>query len=453
MSSSQPPEGTSRAIERSGPPRQGPAGLSWKKRLSFTAIGLVAVYGVIELFSWAVLEFALGGSAEIQHVETNDSPTPAEIGDRIEFLHPYFGFMHQPHSEPYRNRPELSVTEYGFFDDSPPLLDRREGRLIVAVTGGSLAEEFGLVGTEELRRRLNASNRFADQEIEFVRLAIAGFKQPQQLMMLNYLLSLGAEFDVLVNIDGFNEIALPAVENVPNDVAVSFPRSWHSRILESYDTRVMRLIGRRAYLKELRRSLARIVFESWLLHYSPTVKLLWKISDNVIVGHLSRDYVKLNELIPERLTGGVTGPEQNFADEAALLEHAVEIWQRSSRLMNVLCADHEIEYLHFLQPNQYVPNSKTMSREEAAVAYDPRQPYRPPVEQGYPLLIERGRELTRRGVRFYDLTQMFADDPGPHYRDDCCHLNERGNELLAAKIAEAILQGSRTATDAATDFP
>lgn len=35
-----------------------------------------------------------------------------------------------------------------------------------------------------------------------------GWKQPQQLLALNYFLSLGQRFDVIVNLDGFNEIAL-----------------------------------------------------------------------------------------------------------------------------------------------------------------------------------------------------------------------------------------------------
>ena len=33
-----------------------------------------------------------------------------------------------------------------------------------------------------------------------------GYKQPQQLMAYNYLLSLGAEFDAVINIDGYNVI-------------------------------------------------------------------------------------------------------------------------------------------------------------------------------------------------------------------------------------------------------
>ena len=44
-----------------------------------------------------------------------------------------------------------------------------------------------------------------------------------------------------------------------------------------------------------------------------------------------------------------------------------------------------------------------------------------------------------RGVRFHDLTRIFENHPETIYRDTCCHVNQRGNELLGEAIAEAIL--------------
>ncbi len=61
-----------------------------------------------------------------------------------------------------------------------------------------------------------------------------------------------------------------------------------------------------------------------------------------------------------------------------------------------------------------------------------------PSKPGYPLLIEAGRELSTAGVRFHDLTQIFAHETQPTYRDNCCHLNPTGNELLAVAMAKAI---------------
>jgi hypothetical protein len=46
----------------------------------------------------------------------------------------------------------------------------------------------------------------------------------------------------------------------------------------------------------------------------------------------------------------------------------------------------------------------------------------------------------RAGVRFHDLRMVFAEVTEPLYIDNGCHFNKRGNEIMAPKIAAAILQ-------------
>ena len=49
-------------------------------------------------------------------------------------------------------------------------------------------------------------------------MAHGGWKQPQQLLALSWILALGGELDVLINVDGFNEVALDGVENAERGV-------------------------------------------------------------------------------------------------------------------------------------------------------------------------------------------------------------------------------------------
>jgi hypothetical protein len=132
------------------------------------------------------------------------------------------------------------------------------------------------------------------------------------------------------------------------------------------------------------------------------------------------------------------GPSESFADLESLLRHCVGVWKRSSLELAKVCAGMGVEYHHFLQPNQYVPNSKPMDALERQYAVEPTYPAREAVEKGYPLLIQAGRELTSSGVRFHDLTQIFAHETKPTYRDNCCHLTPTGNDLLAVAMAQAI---------------
>jgi hypothetical protein len=115
-----------------------------------------------------------------------------------------------------------------------------------------------------------------------------------------------------------------------------------------------------------------------------------------------------------------------------------EIWARSSLEMELLCAGYGIRYLHFLQPNQYLPGSKTLTAEERAVAYDQAVGDTQRVATAFPIFAARGRDLRIQGVDFIDLTMLFKDEPRSVYLDTCCHLNQLGNQQLAEAIARAI---------------
>ena len=53
-----------------------------------------------------------------------------------------------------------------------------------------------------------------------------GYKQPQQLLVPTYFLSIGQVFDLVVNIDGFNEVALSSV-NHQRGLDISMPSAMH----------------------------------------------------------------------------------------------------------------------------------------------------------------------------------------------------------------------------------
>jgi hypothetical protein len=50
----------------------------------------------------------------------------------------------------------------------------------------------------------------------------------------------------------------------------------------------------------------------------------------------------------------------------------------------------------------------------------------------------KATELTEAGVVFTDLTRVFAEHSEPIYRDDCCHVTEAGDEIMAMAIVDRI---------------
>lgn len=166
---------------------------------------LVFLAGVVEVASrlgLALAEKQTGGFAALrlgkQRVAAGDMELAAGSAEEARrltegiSLHPFLGFEHTPRpvGTEWLELHHLPINDFGFIDDKPSLQRRSAGRRIVAVTGGSVAFFFGSEGQEELRRHLALLPDFADREIVLVRLALGGFKQPQQLAAIAYLLAL-----------------------------------------------------------------------------------------------------------------------------------------------------------------------------------------------------------------------------------------------------------------------
>ena len=80
-----------------------------------------------------------------------------------------------------------------------------------------------------------------------------------------------------------------------------------------------------------------------------------------------------------------------------------------------------------------------MGQDEKRIAIYLKHPFREWIEKGYPLLQKEAENLTAAGVQFHDLTMLFSKTSEPIYRDNCCHYNQSGNDILAATIAKEII--------------
>lgn len=355
-------------------------------------------------------------------------------------LHPFLGYVQTPRpvGAEWLALHHLPINEFGFIDDKSSLQRRSARRRIVAITGGSVAFFFGSEGQEELRRRLALLPDFAGREVVFVRLALGGFKQPQQFATLAYLLALGGEFDYLINLDGFNEVALHPAEGRPIGANPSYPRAWPRLVEAVAAPDHLRALGAQAFWSDGRRRWAALL-SGTLLDRSAFAALLWKVGDRWLIGHVEEAKAAFLALAAgERLSFSALGPQVAPTEGEAMFAALAGLWENSSLQLARLCRENGIAYLHFLQPNQYLPGSKPIGREESAVALDANSPYSASVAAGYPLLRAAGQRLTAAGVDFTDLTQLFSGVDEPVYKDSCCHLNLEGNRRLAVAVADAV---------------
>lgn len=416
-----------------------------RRRLFFVAFTLLLSLGVVEILARLTVAPLLGPQYSFSYCMT-DQKIIAQAGkgknSAREVLHPYWGWTYDPDTDTGEqvDGKIIPVNEYGFVDDSSAV-QTQEGTIVIAVLGGSFAQEFVLRSERKLIDRLRGDSRFHDQDIEVVSLALPGFKQPQSLMVMNYMLALGAEYDFVINLDGFNEAVLPITDNLNDGVDIAHPRGWHARLADVVDPAKTSISYRHHAIRAKRQMMAQNMLNSWL-RWSYLRQVIWRIRDNTLQ---QMDQELARELIYYSGEGhrqfAISGPRRSFVDDADARQEAVSLWFRCSQQMEAVCATSGSKYLHCLQPNQYLPESKPLSEVELGTSYvKENHPFRQAVVEGYPMLREYGQRLSEAGVQFCDLTQIYKDDERTIYKDWCCHVNQTGYDLVAEAIAQEILQ-------------
>ncbi len=273
-------------------PGQGPA----RRRLVFGALAALLVVLAVEVASFLLLsasekrwmnhgriramQRAVASPELVPGSEAEDEAAPnLPRGLGNEVIHPYLGYVLDSELNTRKRwvKGGREALDFGFVLEEPGIFHPPSpDRPVIAITGGSVAFRFGGSAGRKLRDELLGDLPGLERAI-VVNLALPGYKQPQQLIALNYLLALGAHFDLVLNIDGFNEIALPPSENLNRGVFPFFPRNWYFRA-HDMDADLRLAVGELAYL-EARRGRTAARFAAAPYRYSLTAGLVWTVLD------------------------------------------------------------------------------------------------------------------------------------------------------------------------------
>lgn len=370
---------------------------------------------------------------------------PARGAEATVAPHPYVGYVGRPGSAVrYFTLGDGSpvYNEYGMLSARDRAFPSRTGpdRLVIGVLGGSVAELFANTQEAVLERYLRQFVPGFDREVVMISLGTGGWKQPQGLYELEYALLLGFQFDVVVAIDGFNDLVF-ATLNAKDGIQPVFPSGYHMGFLYQLETRGVLAPRTVEALHEYyasQRSLARVL--SWV-----DAPLLRRSAFANLVGAvwLRRGTRRAQELrfratmdMPKEVDPELRGPRRPWPRNPYKM--AARLWRDASLMTDSVCRARGIPYVHLLQPNQYVEGSKPLSDEERERAYRPDHPWGQQARRGWKFLAAAGAQLRKRGVAFYDLTMIFQKRHETLYLDDCCHFGRLGNEILAANLARIL---------------
>jgi hypothetical protein len=416
------------------------------KKSFFIITILLVVYAAIESVSFLafvaterqLFSFSRMQAVKDAIVQQSNGTDAAKLGAGSYVAHPYWGYV-RPNKKFRAKKFIANKRAHGHvrmlqdLDDEIPT--RLDDTVNVLVLGGSVARMTGTHGWEQLIDELQNFDDIRGRNIVVYIGAQAAMKQPQQMTKLSYLLALGSEFDIIINLDGLNEVYVSVTRDNAG-IFPFYPKIWSNLTRKLASSASTQLVAQITFERQLRIDLARLAEKS-PFRFSITANTMWLYFDRYLSSHISQRLVELDEFKPAN-TYLAKGPKFPMKGHAPLDEEIADSWKRGSLGLRALSAEFGAEYFHFLQPNQYLPNSKPMDTTERKLAFHDGV-LKVVVPRIYPLLIERSGELRSAGVNYFDLTMMFKDQKETRYIDNCCHLNRIGSQELAREIGRAIV--------------
>jgi len=386
---------------------------------------ILFVYLFFELISFVGNYIAFSNILSLTQVRAEQSRM-IQSNSRVEKVpsqnymvaHPYFGAAYN--SDYKVKYAGISINDFGLIDNKAPLPKKSNDKVIIGVFGGSVA--WWLSANKYFEEAFQ--DKFKNKKVEIVRVALGAWKQPQQAQALSLLLQLGAEFDYIINLDGYNEIALASYNQTVN---YFYPFYWQQLSKDFYSSSAAEIVSKITYIKATQAKLAEF-FNQKPLTFSYSSSFLWKLVNSILSGKINSNQKAIKSL-SENSTykASIHGPKIHVKYER-FYQFLAKFWYNGSMLMQDLCNARQIKYLHFLQPNQYLENSKVFTEKEqkefiltgAGMG----------VINGYPILKKLGKELETKGVNFFDASLVFKKSRETTYSDSCCHLNDNGERVL-----------------------
>ncbi|MEG3921211.1 hypothetical protein QUA07_19180 [Microcoleus sp. T3_A4] len=366
----------------------------------------------------------------------------------VERFHPFFGFIQKPSAD---FRPGFKVNNYGFISPYDyPLKKTNKNQFIIGVFGGSVASNYGVfeVQNKILPQYLKQLPGLKDKEFVILSFATGGYKQPQQLLILNYFLALGQELDLVVNIDGFNEVALSNLNN-KNQVDLAMPSIQHILPLTSLANNSLSTKAMKATIR-IQENKARISqgLERLQNCSLAACDALTSVYVQNLVNNYKTDVIKFEKerTQPKKDDSGsviyINTNKSVLQDSVAFQEMALN-WAKSSIFMHKVLSASNVPYFHVLQPNQYYQTKRVFGEAEKQIAFNKDTPYAKSVQIGYPALFKKFPNLEKNNITLVNAVNVFDKTKEAVYVDSCCHYNQAGEVVFSNYLGRSILESLR----------
>ena len=365
----------------------------------------------------------------------------------VERLHPFFGYVMKPGA--FTNEKlKLKVNNHGFYSlYQYPFVKSNKNQVIIGVFGGSVANNFAVEEyiSRRLSNKLKAYPEFANKEIIVLNFGNGGYKQPQQLLILNYFLALGQELDLVINIDGFNEVALSNLNNKAQ-IELGMPSVQHIQPLTNLASNVSpevmsAIVQINDNKKQLKAGIDKLQTCQLALCHAVTSLRVKQLVNNYQQAIVKYDAEVKKSNADTANSGIVYVPKaDSVLPDRAAFDKMASLWYESSIGMNQILSSRKIKYFHFIQPNQYYPTKRAFTAKEKETAIDNKSPYIEGVKKGYPVLLSKVDDLQKARVNVFNAVNILDNTKETVYKDACCHYNSVGEEVLVNYVSRSIIK-------------
>ena len=425
-----------------------------KNILTLIAVNLAIAFICLEALS---LAFYFINQKQFFYTRTKGKEKVAEDIERIgirldesivERLHPFFGYVLKQGA--FTNeRLKLKVNKHGFFSlYEYPFVKTNKKQFIIGIFGGSVANNFAVDEYihQRLSKKLQNNPEFADREIVILNFGNGGYKQPQQLLILNYFLALGQELDLVINIDGFNEVALSNLNNKAQ-LEIAMPSVQHIQGLTSLANNNLSPEAMSAIVQindnkqQLKAGIDKLQNCQLALCHAVTSLQVKQLVNNYQQAVVKYD-AQVKQSNSDRAKSGIVyiPKADSVLSDAAAYEKMASLWYESSIGMNQILSSRNIKYFHFIQPNQYYPTKRVFTAKEKEIAISKDSPYIEGVNKGYPVLLSKVNDLQKAGVNVFSAVNILDNTKETVYKDACCHYNSVGQEILVNYVSNSIIK-------------
>ena len=362
----------------------------------------------------------------------------------IEFkrrISPYFGFPEFPVQETHSNYGFITMP--GFEGKTLPYIPAvREEEYIVGVFGGSIASAFYQSTVSELTKALQAHPDLSGRRVVILNFAMGALKQPQTLFYLAYFVSIGQPLDLVINIDGLNDLA-GCAGNLNHGHHMAMPPADITNVFSALlEVPKLNESVLEYFLKIRRYDILIEKMESGVIPFAKAFGFVERYKrKRHLLASKKPEVRNRDELMWIHRVNPVKFTQLNDSDFNLLMAEIAGFWCRSTKMMVSICREMSISYIHCLHPSHFLMEGELSPGDKSLVEGTDVSVYRRLVQIGYPELLARMEDAMGdwQDARYCSLLGVLENISDDFLEDAIAHFKPNALSAMATIISRFVL--------------